>query len=154
MSCGFGLGFSLRQRVGGGGGGDVTATRGPELAPAFTSWGVSGTGVAVDGTGITFSTGSTTSSFCNVTGIATEDNATYEIQVTIANFTAGNVVIRVYGATSVHTGISSALNANGSSTFQVTCNGAGSPTQQLRVTAGVGNTALKVTALSVKKVLA
>lgn len=130
-------------------------TRGPELITGpISSWSQSGaTPPVVDGSGIHFVAGntSTNSQFAVPT---TEDDATYEVIFTIANYVNGQVQVRVYGATGAHTGVGTAVGANGTFTQQVVCTGVGSPTSQVRFT-GVGSPVnLDITSVSVKKVLA
>jgi hypothetical protein len=127
------------------------ATRGPELLTApWTSWTLGGTGVTADGAGLHFV--NTASALAHLDGLLTEDNAQYELIYTIANYSAGNVVPRVYGQTAVHTGVGATRSANGTYSEIVTCNGAGSPIAQVRFTPNNAAT-FDITAASCKKVL-
>jgi hypothetical protein len=132
-------------------------TRGPEIAPSLTDGGWAGGlagagGVSSDGTGLHFvNTASGTTS----RAITTEDNVTYEIIYTIANFTGGSFRWQVYGATNAHLAQTTTRNANGTYTEQVTTSAAGSLNNLIRGNAvsGSGNS-FDITALSIKKVLA
>lgn len=128
------------------------ATRGPELVTApFTSW-VSSGAVTIDATGIQFTAAATTAS-ASLQGLATEDNTVYEIIVVCSSRSAGDVTPRVCGDTAGHTGIGTAINAAGTFTQRVTTSAAGSPVHQVRILCTQASTTLKITSVSVKKVL-
>lgn len=141
-----GLGASVRRSAG------AAATRGPELVTtAFGGWTMSAGTVTQDATGITFTAGANGDNAR--VAIVTEDNVTYEVIWTVANYSAGNCVAHLYGPTSAHHGNGSTVNANGTFTQQITTTGASSILSQIRFICGATST-FKITAVSVKKVLA
>lgn len=132
----------------------VVLTRGPELVTTgIGTWTPAGaTPPVIDGSGIHFVAGNTSTNAQYIPAFPTEDGATYEVQGLISGWSSGGVAFRVYGATTAHTGLGPTLSADGPFSFQVTCNGVGTPTNQLRWT-GVGTVNLTIVTTSVKKVL-
>lgn len=144
-----GLRSGRRHRPPGGGG----PAYGPEMVTTgIGTWSPAGaTPPVVDGTGIAFVNANTSTNAQYA--VATEDNVTYRIQGVISDYVEGGVTPRVYGATSAHTGIGTPISGNGPFSQEVTTNGVGTPTGQIRFTASVGPTNLKITSVSVKKKL-
>lgn len=130
--------------------------RGPELAPAFgaAAYTLTGTGVTQDANGIHFS-GASNLAAASKSSAGLEDNATYEVVITIANLTLGKAQVMLYGPTTNHLGQGAELTANGTYTFQVTTNATGTVLNTLRVraTGTSGNNTFDITKFSVKKVL-
>lgn len=134
---------------------------GPELSPLATSgnWGLvlnggaAGT-VTSDGTGVHF-VGAQNVSAATQNGIATVDNATYQVTFTIANLTGGGAKVIVYGNSTLHSGGTANRSANGTYTENVTTTGGGSFNQQIRIQAiGTnGTNTFDITSISVKRVL-
>lgn len=138
-----------------GGGPEVL---GSELAPAFgATWVAGGTGATTDAGGAHFVAASSTA-VVEATGItALDDNATYKIVFTVANFTQGAVRVQVYGDTINHLGSTASVSANGVVTTYVSTTATGSLANRIRIQtngpSSPGNS-LDVTAISVKRVIA
>ena len=130
-------------------------TRGPELiagTPVGTGWSVAGTGASVDAGGGHFVAAASLATIFHA--VATEDNATYEITYTIANFTGGGVRVLVYGATTAHAGGGVTRTSNGTFTEQVTTSAAGSSALRLTFQATVSSTGADILpTVSLRKVL-
>lgn len=131
---------------------------GPELAPVVGS----GTGYTLSGspapthdaTGIHFVNASNLAAASKASA-GLEDNATYRVTITIANFVNGIAQVMLYGPTSNHLGASANLTANGTYTFDLTTSATGSVLNTLRVraTGTSGNNNFDVTQFSVRKIL-
>lgn len=153
MSLGLGLGVD-KSHV-------VAPTRGPELSPTAgsgawaitTNGGAAGT-VTQDANGIHFS-GAQNVAAVFKNGVATEDNTTYEIIFTVANFVGGKAKVIVYGATTLHSGGTLDRTANGTYTEQVVTSSGGTNALQIRIqcTGTNGTNTFDVTSISVKKVM-
>lgn len=149
MALGVGLGF---KGIGG-----ARPTRGPEIAPNVldtTGWTYNGSTVAPtqDTNGLHFNGAS--SGCTAVHSIASEDNTTYEVTFTVANYVSGGVRIQIYGATTAHLGVTTTRQAGGTFTEQITTNGAGSLSLVVRVNGTGASNTYDITSLSIKKVLA
>lgn len=137
--------------------GDFEEVLGAELAPAFgATWVAGGTGATTDAGGAHFAASSSTT-VVEATGItALNDNATYKLAFTVANYTQGSVRIQVYGDTTDHLGTAGPVTANGTYTFYVNTSATGSLTNRIRIQSNgptsPGNT-MDVTSISVKQVL-
>lgn len=135
------------------------ASLGPELSPLATSgnWnlilngGAAGT-VTSDGTGIHF-VGAQNVAAVTQNGIATVDNATYQVIFTIANYTGGSAKVIVYGNTTLHSGGTAQRSANGTYIENVNTTGGGSFSQQIRIqaTGTNGTNSFDITSISVKR---
>lgn len=156
MPLGLGLGVPSRGKAGRLGPG--VEMLGPELWPAWTSGliTVSGTGITVDASGAHFVAASNIAHFQRSTA-GIQDDSVYKVVYTIANFASANggLEAKIYGATTAHLGSGPIHNANGTYTFYVTTNTAGTVvnTARFRATGTTGNNTFDVTAVSVKKVL-
>lgn len=143
----------------------VGASLGPEMAPAANSGGYSitlsggaaGT-VTQDANGIHFAAANNIASvFKQAGGLVLEDNATYEVTLTVANFASASGGVRVLlgGATTNHGATGTTRTADGTYTERLTLVNTFSSTNIIRiqVTGTNGNNTLDVTSISVRKVL-
>lgn len=135
---------------------------GPEMAPAANSggWtlnlngGAAGT-VTQDANGIHFAAANNIASVSKTAGgLVLEDNATYEVKFTVANFTGGGVRVLLGGNTLNHGATGTTRNANGTYTERLALTGTFSSTNIIRiqVTGANGTNTLDVTLISVRKV--
>ena len=137
--------------------GDFEEVLGPELTVAFgASWVAGGTGATTDAQGAHF-VASTSTAAVELTGItALDDNATYKVVFTVANYVQGQVRIQVYGDTTDHLGTAGPVSADGVHTIYVNTSATGSLTNRIRIQTNgpstPGNT-LDVTSISVKRVI-
>lgn len=150
-------GIDKRPRTGAAREQGAVQNLGPELIGAFTSWVAGGTAPAptVDATGITFANAGNTSyaEFVITTAGETVDNVTYRVSFTIENRTAGSARALVYGATLNHLGATAGQSTNGTFSFDVTTTATGSLTDRIRVQSTATGTSLKITSVSLKRVL-
>jgi hypothetical protein len=131
---------------------------GPELAPSATtpgSYTLTGTTPPTqDASGIHFVAASNIAA-ADKSGIAAlEDNKTYEVVLTVANYVNGGAQVLVYGDTSAHLGLGTTRSAAGTFTERVTTSAAGSSFNDIRIrcTGATPNNNFDITFISVRKV--
>lgn len=149
MSLGLSLGLGFRAKQ---------ESLGPELAPSATtpgSYTLTGTVAPTqDASGIHFVNASNIAA-ASKTGITQlEDNATYEVKITVANYVNGGIQVLVYGNTSNHLAGFTFPSANGTHTLRATTSLSGSNFREIRIrcTGTSGNNNFDITSISVRKV--
>lgn len=151
-----GLGLNITNRHGGDG-------LGPEIAPAITdgTWALTLSGGAVgtvtdDGTGAHFAAANNISSVSHtITAGLLEDNATYRVTYTVANYVGGGSRVLVGGTTANHGHTGATHNGAGTFTEDFPLNTTFGSTNLIRIQATGANGAntFDVTSISVRKVL-
>lgn len=116
--------------------------------------GLAGT-VTQDANGLHFAGANNIAAASHPLSPASVDNATYQIDYTVANMTAAGVRPILYGPTTGHGGTGTTRNANGTYSERVTCSGAGSFTNQIRfqATGASGQNTFDITFCTVRRVL-